>query len=60
MHCGLQKIGNDSSKVSEAGKEVSEPGKDVSTSYQQRNKSTSLEITKVNYSYIFAMDFSIV
>ncbi|XP_057446656.1 uncharacterized protein LOC130738608 isoform X2 [Lotus japonicus] len=46
MHCGLQKIGNDSSKVSEAGKEVSEPGKDVSTSYQQRNKSTSLEITK--------------
>lgn len=44
MHCAFQEKGNDSPKVSEAGKD---------------SISTSLEVTKVNYSPIFSLNCSI-
>ncbi|CAK8532507.1 unnamed protein product [Lathyrus sativus] len=40
MHCAPQPKGNDSPKVSEAGKNSK------STTYQQQDKVTSLEVTK--------------
>lgn len=43
MHCAPQPKGNDSPKVSEAGKNSK------STTYPQQDKVTSLEVAKVNY-----------
>lgn len=54
MHCTLQTEDNNSPKVSEAGKDS------TSTIHQQENKSTSLEVTKVKYSPIFAKQLALI
>jgi hypothetical protein len=50
MRCRPQTKGNDSPKVSEEGKNCK------STTYQQKNKVTSLDVAKVSYCPIFSLN----
>lgn len=53
MRCAPQSKGKDSPKVSEAGKNSK------STTNQEHNKVTTLDLAKVNYCPIFSLNYLI-